>query len=213
MKNIIIIAAFSITSLLMMSVSCVEHEVVPPPNNDIDLNAHFEAYVNGTQVEMTQNVSGYIGSASNTSIINASPIASQMVYSARMSSFQQTKAIEVKLGALNWDAAVDIEPTKSMFADFHNGSASANILFSDQALNGFEVRYTDDSGMEWVSMQNSNSAQNVTFSNISQASDNHGDYSRFECNFSCYVYKVDVQSGNVDSLQIQSGKFNGWFIR
>ena len=53
MKNIIIIAVFSITSLLMMSVSCVEHEVVPP-NNDIDLNAHFEAYVNGTQVEMTQ---------------------------------------------------------------------------------------------------------------------------------------------------------------
>ena len=100
-----------------------------------------------------------------------------------------------------------------MFADFHNGSASANILFSDQALNGFEVKYTDDAGMEWLSMQNSNSAQNVTFSNISQASDNHGDYSRFECNFSCYVYKVDVQSGNVDSLQIQSGKFNGWFIR
>ncbi|MAO32906.1 MAG: hypothetical protein CL824_05300, partial [Crocinitomicaceae bacterium] len=154
MKNIIIIAVFSITSLLMMSVSCVEHEVVPPPNNDIDLNAHFQAYIGtagggANQVEMTQNVSGYTGSASNTSIINASPIASQMVYSSRMSSFQQTKAIEIKLGALNWDAAVDIEPTKSMFADFHNGSASANILFSDQALNGFEVKYTDDSGMEW----------------------------------------------------------------
>ena len=103
---------------------------------------------------MTQNVSGYKGSASNASIINASPIASQMVYAAQMTSFQQTKAIEIKLGALNWDAAVDIEPTKSMFADFHNGS-KLNILFSGRALNGFEVKYTDDAGMEWVSMQNS----------------------------------------------------------
>ena len=45
MKNIIIIAVFSITSLLMMSVSCVEHEVVPPPNNTM---------VNGKVVQSTQ---------------------------------------------------------------------------------------------------------------------------------------------------------------
>ena len=57
-----------------------------------------------------------------------------------------------------------------------------------------------------------NSAQNVTFSNISQASDNHGDYSGLNVTLLLRI-QVDVQSGNVDSLQIQSGKFNGWFIR
>ena len=39
-----------------MSFSCVEHEVVPPPTNNVDLNAHFEAYIDGNH-EFTQNVS------------------------------------------------------------------------------------------------------------------------------------------------------------
>ena len=212
MKNKIFIAVISIGTLLMMSFSCVEHEVVPPPTNNVDLNAHFEAYIDGNQVEFTQNVSGYKGFADNTSYINPSPTLSKMVYSSYINSTSQTKSIKVSLGSLEWDAALNLDPTKSMFSDYHNLSASSTIAYSDLGINGFMVEYTDDSGQQWVTMESSNSAQNVNFSNISQASDNHGDYSKFECSFNCYVYKNDIL-GALDSIQIQSGKFNCWFIR
>ena len=46
-------------------------------------------------------------------------------------------------------------------------------------MNGFMVEYVDETGQQWISMETSGSPQNVTFSNISQASDNNGDYSKF----------------------------------
>ena len=212
MKRKIFTAVFSKGTILLMSFSCVEHEVVPPPTNNVDLNAHFEAYIDGNQVEFTQNVSGYKGYANNTPYINPSPTLSKMIFSSEMSSMSQPRSIKVSLGALEWDAALNLDPTKSMFADFHNLSASSNIVFSDLSMNGFMVEYVDETGQQWISMETSGSPQNVTFSNISQASDNNGDYSKFECNFNCYIYKNNI-SGPPDSMQIQSGKFTGWFIR
>ncbi len=212
MKKKIFTAVFSISIILLMSFSCVEHEVVPPPTNNVDLNGHFEAYIDGNQVEFTQNVSGYKGYASNTAYINPSPTLSKMVYSSEMSSMSQPKSIKLSLGSLEWDAALNLEPTNSEFSDYHNMTSSSTIVFSDFAYNGFMVEYFDENGQQWVSMENSTSAQNVTFSSISQASDNLGDYSKFECSFNCYVYKNDIV-GALDSIQIQSGKFNGWFIR
>ena len=39
--------------------ACIDHEVIPAPENTVDLNSAFVGYVNGTQVEFTQNVNGY----------------------------------------------------------------------------------------------------------------------------------------------------------
>ena len=44
---------------VLFTTSCIEHEVIPPPVNTVDLNCYFVGFVNGTQVEFTQNVQGY----------------------------------------------------------------------------------------------------------------------------------------------------------
>ena len=50
--------------------ACIEHEVIPAPETTVDLNAAFIGFVNGTQVEFTQNVNGYGAIAINAEDIN-----------------------------------------------------------------------------------------------------------------------------------------------
>ena len=57
MKTLKIFSLFLALSLIFSS--CIEHEVIPAPVNTVDLNAAFIGFVNGTQVEFTQNVNGY----------------------------------------------------------------------------------------------------------------------------------------------------------
>ena len=53
------IYSFLFILVVLFTTSCIEHEVIPPPVNTVDLNCHFVGFVNGTQVEFTQNVQGY----------------------------------------------------------------------------------------------------------------------------------------------------------
>jgi len=74
--------AFLATLLLLISSACIEHEIIPPPVNKVDLNASFVGYVNGTQVELTQNVNNYLGFALDTQIVNVAPILSKVIYTS-----------------------------------------------------------------------------------------------------------------------------------
>lgn len=51
----VFVSALMIALVLMIVPSCIEHEVVPPPINTVNLDANFTGYVSGTQVEFTQN--------------------------------------------------------------------------------------------------------------------------------------------------------------
>lgn len=201
-----------IAFLLVIATSCIEHEVIPPPVSTVNLNCSFSGYVNGTQIELTQNVNGYLGNTQNIIDVNPSPNPSFMVYMTEMLSPNQPLSLRLKLGACNWDAAANTEPTLTMFNNFHTNSA---INLQDYADNvnafGFEVTYTDNNSSVWVSRELYNVPNSVTFSNIKQQSDNTGDYSFFDCNFSCYVYRVNPISGLLDSLQMQNGKYSGYF--
>jgi hypothetical protein len=92
-----------------------------------------------------------------------------------------------------------------------NGFNGEEIIFL--AITGFEVTYTDNTSRVWLSKENNPVPQSVTFTNIKQQSDGSGDYSFFDCNFSCYVYSLNPQTNLVDSLPIQNGKYHGWFKR
>ena len=83
--------------------------------------------------------------------------------------------------------------------------------YSDGALTGFELTYTDASGNQWFSHQSSVNIQDVTFSDIAQESDSTGDYSKFICVFDCYVYKQDAITLAWDSLRVQATEMQGWF--
>ena len=71
MKTLKTISLF--LALSMTFFSCIEHEVIPPPVNTVDLNAAFIGFVNGTQIEFTQNVLGYGAVSENAEDINPSP--------------------------------------------------------------------------------------------------------------------------------------------
>ncbi len=202
----------SITILLLIATSCIEHEVIPPPSSTVDLNCTFSGYVNGTQIELTQNVNGYLGNTDNVVDINPSPNPSFMVYMTEMLSPNQPLSVRLKLGALNWDAAANAEPTLTMFNNYHTNSAINQQNYGDN-INafGFEVTYTDNNSSIWVSRELYNVPHTVTFSNIKQESDNTGDYSFFDCSFTCYVYRNNPVSGVLDSLQVQNAKYTGYF--
>ena len=97
------------------------------------------------------------------------------------------------------------------FNDFHANALSP--VYTTGAASGFEVTYRDGLGNVWVSQQGSPNPQVVLFSNIKQESDATGDYSKFQCNFSCYVYRQEPITLVWDSLPIQNAIFKGWFKR
>jgi len=210
----ILISFLSALVLLVSVSSCIEHEVIPPPTSTVNLTCTFNGYVNGTQVELTQNVNSYLGNTQNVVDINPSPNPSFMVYMAEMLSPNQPLSVRLKLGALNWDAAANIEPTLTMFNNYHTNSAINSQNYGDNVnAPGFEVTYTDNNSSIWQSRELYNVPHTVAFSNIKQQSDNTGDYSFFDCNFSCYVYRNNPTTSLIDSIYIQNAKYSGYFRR
>jgi len=205
--------SLSLLIVLFSVSSCIDHEIVPPPINTVNLDGSFTGYVNGTQVEFTQNVNSYLGNTSSESFVQPSPLPSRRVYMFEMASPSNPVSIRIKLGALNWDLAANSEPSLTMFNDFNTNASLAAPSYSNGAIAGFEVAYTDNTSRIWLSKQNNPVPQAVAFTNIKQQSDGTGDYSFFECNFSCYVYSLNPQTSLIDSLPIQNGKYRGWFKR
>ncbi|MEN9303564.1 MAG: hypothetical protein RL264_1993 [Bacteroidota bacterium] len=198
--------------------SCIKHEIIPKPTNTIDLNASFVGYVNGTQMEFTQNVLGYRGYAGRSSFIYASPVLSKMLYTSEMRSAQDSRAIRILFGDLLWDASANTEPTLTMFNDFLSTNSGVPIPFKDYAtlVNtntiGIQVEYTDQNNNVWVSRE-SDPGQVASFVVLKQASDNTGDYSLFECTFSCKVWRVDPQTNEQLSATVNNAKLRAWFKR
>ena len=46
--------------------SCIEHEVIPPPEPTVELNAHFYGEFNTAPVELTENVLGYANNCTDS---------------------------------------------------------------------------------------------------------------------------------------------------
>ena len=210
------IALFILSAVALNMTSCIKHEIIPAPVNTVDLNASFIGYVNGTQVEFTQNVNGYKGYADKDAYIYASPVLSKVIYSSTIKSVYSSQAIEVNLGALDWDAAANSEPTLTMFNDFHSSNSGIALPFKDystlvnNSIDGIEVEYTDKNGVLWKSKE-TDPNQSATFTVIKQASDNTGDYSLFECTFSCKVWTYDVQLAQDISININNAVVRAWY--
>ena len=77
---------------------------------------------------------------------------------------------------------------------------------------GIEVEYTDNNGVKWLSRE-TDPGQEAVFTILGQASDNTGDYSLFECDFSCKVWRINPQTNLDESLDITNAKFTSWFKR
>jgi hypothetical protein len=199
-------------SIALLFSACIEHEVIPPPVNTVDLNCAFVGFINGTQVEFTQNVNGYESLSINAEDINPSPTPSHMTYGSkiRTNKVNYSQAIRVNFGTLDWDVSQNSYPTVSMFNDWLNTWANTPVSFSDQGFSGIEIEYTDNNDDKWVSRE-SDPGQTATFEIKKQESDNTGDYSLFECTFSCLVWRINPQTNLDESVNIENGKITSWF--
>ena len=82
MKKVIALFAFGSVFLA----GCPKHEIIPAPTPKVELESHFIGIVNGTQIELTQNVDGYYLDATKTKLIQPSPTPSTATYYANMKS-------------------------------------------------------------------------------------------------------------------------------
>lgn len=206
-----VIALFALSSLFLTG--CPKHEIIPAPTPKVELNATFLGSINGTQVELTQNVDGYYLDATKIKYILPSPTPSTAAYYAEMKSGQSLLSIKVGIGSVNFDASASQDPSLTVFNAFFTQNTTP--VYSAACANGFEVIYRDGSGAVWTS-DDTQSPQDVVFTNIVQESDASGDYSKFTCTFNCNVYRPSVdQNGNpiVLNLPIQNAVLNGWFKR
>lgn len=214
----IISVYFSLLFVLLSASSCIEHEVIPPPTNTLDLNATFVGYVNGTQVEFTQNVLNYKGYSDKFTAIYASPLLSKMLFISEMKSLTDQRAVRLTFGSLDWDASANSTPTLTMFNDFHTSNSGIALPFRDyttlidvaNTTDGIQIEYTDQTGLVWISRE-SDPGQVATFTVLKQATDKTGDYSLFDVTFSCTVWRYNVQTQLDESLTISNGKLRAWF--
>ena len=193
-----------LTALVMSS--CIEHEVIPPPSQTVDLSCNFYGEINGTQVEFTENVLGYSNNSTKAQLILPPPDLSSVQYFSEMSSDQVLTKIKVGLGSVEWDASLTTSPSLNAYNEFFT---SENLpAYSNDATSGFEVTFTDAFGSEWKSDENRMTTfMDVEFTGVVQESDADGDYSQFTCNFECYAYNFDFS----DSLKIENAVYRGWF--
>lgn len=207
-----------ISSILFLE-SCIKHEVIPAPIARVDLNSNFEAVINGTDIEWTQNVNGFKGYSSVDTEDFSSPQLSKKIYASEMASIYYDQTLRLTFGSLTWDAAATFEPSLSMFNDFHKDNSDTFIPFKDYdspssllSPIGVEVEYTDNEGEVWISRE-SDPNQFAEFQIIKQASDNTGDYSLFSCQFSCKVWRINPQTLLDESITISNATYKAWFKR
>lgn len=210
-----VIALFVFGSLFLAG--CPKHEIIPAPTPKVELEASFIGIVNGSQLELTQNVDGYYLEATRTKFIQPSPTPSLATYYANMKSSNTLVSIRVSLGSIQFDGSANSDPSLSVFNNFFTSTTAP--AYSAGAANGFEVVYRDGSGNIWTS-DDTQSGQSVVFTGIVQESDASGDYSKFTCTFDCNVYREipDVSTPDPNdsitlSLPIQNGVLKGWFKR
>jgi hypothetical protein len=211
-----IIALFLFGSLFLAG--CPKHEIIPSPTPKVDLESSFIGGINGTQVELTQNVDGYYLDASKSKYILPSPTPSRATYYAEMKSSQNLLSIKIGLGPVLFDAGASSgDPSLTVFNSFFTSTTTPT--YSNNAANGFDVTYRDGNGGVWKS-DDASSPQTVAFSGILQESDGSGDYSKFTCTFSCIVYRripdltTPIPDDSVTlSLPISNAVLKGWFER
>jgi len=188
---------------------CPKHEIIPAPVPHVELHSEFLGTINGTSVELTQNVSGYFLEALKTKVILNSPTPSYAIYSAEMKSAESLVSIKINLGSVYFDAGVSQDPSLDVWNSFINANATpTDPAYTVGGMDGFEVVYRDGTGAIWTSDA---TGTDVKFTNIVQESDATGDYSKFLCTFNCTVFRT--VGPNTYSLPITDAQFTAYFKR
>jgi hypothetical protein len=207
--------------------SCIEHEVIPPPEPVVELSCSFEGLIGGAFVEYTENVNEYVCFPSISKQSNSSTGITSAQYLFAMTSPMQATSIQIALGSLSWNDPTGTEiPSLNLFNNFFKTNDTP--LYSDGAMNGFAVTYRDVNGLLWTTDQ-TDPGNTIEFvpGSIVQESDKNGDYSKFTALFNCTVHHTYVvpdlplnpnpqnqtYHDSLASFLIEDAIFKGYFKR
>lgn len=232
-KKFILVSIFAALAIF----SCTKPEVVPAPAPVVDLEAHFEGLINGTDVEYTEDVDGYNGTSTFEQYITTTGLDTT-VYFSSMESDLNTPVLKVGIGGISFDAATLNVPSLNQFTAFFSGlidDGTGNppvVNYSKDAKQGFLVSYTDKDGNVWLStlyhdgeLIDENNLMPIklpVFSNLTFESDNSGDYTKFTISFGCRLYRFKkyytlpgdaTQYRDYDTIIIEDAVYNGWIKR
>lgn len=201
----------TIAALFLLVISCNKHEIIPAPIQKAELVTHFVGTIGNSEIELTENVNGYAGSSDADFNISAGGIDSAVYYST-FSSSTASIAVTVGHGSVEFDNTASSTPTLSAFNNFFNTNLTPT--FSLAGKNGFTVTYQDAQGKVWQSNEDHLlPGESVEYTNVSQESDNTGDYHKFTVTFNVYVYKYNNATLMFDSLLITDAVYKGWYKR
>jgi hypothetical protein len=202
---------FYLLSILFL-ISCIKHEVIPPPKQTVVLTSSFRGLIGGTDIKWLQNVEEYMCTPSQDKLItSSSDKQNSAIYKSKISSPSAKGQISVALGSIYW--INNATATKLMFSNFFDAFKITPPNYSNGGKKGFEVRYIDNLGTEWVSDSASVFPQNVTITNLVYESDLNTDYCKFSATFNCHLFHFNKEKNKNDSLEVQNAVFKGWFTR
>jgi hypothetical protein len=219
---------FTAAFIGLAALSC-KHEIIPAPEQRVDLKFHFQGTMRGSFVEFTQNVDGFDLEANKIKTILPNTF-SRATYYSYIKSNQKAVGIKLLIGEALWDGSQSDNPDVNIFTDlfknntqpvFNTGGKEVVLLGVSKA--GFDVEYKDVNGNIWAG--DPSATNTLEFTYLKQESDKTGDYMNYIAKMNVtlkrtwwnYVYdnlgiKTDSTQQS-DSFTITDGVMQGWFKR
>jgi hypothetical protein len=192
--------------LLLISTSCNnQHEVVPPPLKQADLECSCNATIDGAVYEYSDTCT-----YDNEKTINTSS-ASKGIYTAKVLDAQLSQGVEVSLRTLEWLDDGSNNPTIEEWKSFFETNTNPNY-YVDDALspNGVVVKWTDPNGVVWHSDTTLVCGGiDFIFTEFTHDSDQTGNYMKFKAIFNCPLLKADLS----DTICLENGVIKTSFKR
>lgn len=210
-------------------ISCKTHEIIPAPEQKVDLKFHFQGYMRGSFVEFNQNVDGFDLEANKVKTIIPNTF-SRATYYSYIKSPQKGIGIKLLVGEALWDGDNSSDPDVNVFTDlfknftqpiFSPEGKSVSLFGAESA--GFDVHYKDMNGNFWKGQPGATNSLEFTY--LNQETDKTGDYMKYIAKMNVtlerYWWEYDYDNLGIvidstqkhDEFQITDGVMKGWFKR
>ena len=181
-----------------------QHEIVPAPFPIADLECSCKAIIDGIEYEYVDTCS-----YDNEKTINTTG-NSRAIYTTVVQNASLNQGFEVEMRTLEWSDDGSSSPTIEEWKAYFQGNLNPSYYIDDDySPNGVTVKWTDPSGVVWVSDTISGcNAIDYTFTSMEHDSDQAGNYMKFKAIFNC-----PVMNPSGDTMCIENGIIKSSFKR
>lgn len=189
--------------------SCVEHEVIPPPNPKVELDCSFTAVIDSQEVSFDSSGDGFVCESTQEKNILPAPQPSSVKYFSTLRSTVNMTMIQLNYGRLLFQPKDDSQtPTIDEFESFFLSESKPD--YSKNAHNGVEILYRTQNGEVWRSIENDSlGPQTFEFTSFNLETDPEAEYMKYTAIFSCYLYLFEPEDTDyeepLDTMRLENG--------